>query len=150
MLILKQKYFLTLLAPLFLISCKVMLIGAYDEVTDQGIQKVQSEISTILIRLERNIDNNTVAENDYKNFKEKYEAIAGQLETLRVRCNSIPKYNIILGQIAALTANVSDFEKLHKTGISNKQMLAVIKSNFEMQFSSMIKLQNGLKRKKLN
>ncbi len=144
----KQKCLLALFIPLFLLSCKVMLVGAYDEVTDRGIQNVQNEISTIIIRLERNIDNNTLLNNDHKNFNELYETIAGELETLRIRCNSLPKYDIILGQLAALTANVNDLEKLHKTGITNKQMLGIIKSNFEMQFSSMIKLQNGFKRKK--
>ena len=145
---LKSKKLFLFFIPLILISCKVMLVGAYDEVTDLGIQKVQNDISTIIVKLERNIDNNTPALNDYKNFTAQYETIAGEMETLRIRCISIKKYDLVLQQVTLLKSNIADLEKLHKLGITDKGLLNNIKTNFEFQFSAIIKLQNGLKRQK--
>ena len=46
-----------------------MLIGAYDQVTDEGIQQIQTEVSTLLVKIEKNINNNSPGENKYENLK---------------------------------------------------------------------------------
>lgn len=35
-----------------LTSCHVMFIGAYDAVTDSGIQKIQTDVTTLIIAME--------------------------------------------------------------------------------------------------
>jgi hypothetical protein len=129
-------------------SCKVNLIGPYDAVTDQSIQKIQTDVFTIFARLERNISDNLAADNDYRQFKPAYEQLAGELETLKFRCNHLPKHDIIQEQITALADNVKTLERLHKTGISNMAILQPVKSAFNEQFKAMIMLQNGLKKTK--
>lgn len=144
----KMKWIFSFIIPLFLVSCKVMLIGAYDQVTDQSIQKIQTDVSTIIVKIERNIDNGEGEANKYALFKDNYETMAGEIETLKIRCNSMPKYKIVLEQVKLLEANLGILEKLHKIGFKQKQELAPIKSGFESQFSAMITLQNALKREK--
>ena len=138
-----------LLIPLWMLSsCHVMLIGAYDQVTDESIQKIQTHTMTILVRLERNFDNHHAEENRYELFKTDYENLAGETESLMIRCKSIPKYSIVIDQVTLLEKNLSDLEKYHQNGIKSKAELAPMKQAFESQFGAMIVLQNSLKRKK--
>jgi hypothetical protein len=136
------------LLPLFLAACKVMLIGAYDPVTDQTIQHIQNETMTMLVKMERNFDNREPAKNNYEYFRENYEELAGEVESLKIRCQSIPKYELILEQVNLLQANLQDLEKYHKTGFKSKEEIEPIKKAFESSFSAMIVMQNALKRKK--
>jgi hypothetical protein len=140
------KYFLFL--PVLLAACKVMLIGAYDPVTDESIQQIQNETMTMLVKMERNFDNHEAARNNYEFFREKYEQLAGEMESLKIRCKAIPKYDLILDQVNLLQANLQDLEKYHKAGFKSKEELEPIKKAFESTFSAMIVMQNALKRKK--
>lgn len=137
-----------LFLPLFLAACKVMLIGAYDPVTDQNIQHIQNETMTMLVKMERNFDNHESTRNNYEYFRDKYEELAGEIESLKIRCKAIPKYELILEQVGLLQANLEDLEKYHKTGFKSKEELEPIKKALESSFSAMIVMQNALKRKK--
>lgn len=140
---------LAFILPLFLLtSCKIMLIGAYDEGTDTGIQKVQKEVLTILVKLETNIDNKQLADNDYKNFAKAYEEVEIDLECLKVRTGALPKYTIVQDQVKLMQANLLLFETSHKLGMTSKKEVQKNKETFEIGFGEMIRLQNGLKRKK--
>lgn len=131
-------------------SCHVMFIGAYDQVTDESIQKIQNDVSTVIVKLERNIDDNNAADNKYENFKNSYENIQGEIESLKIRCSSLAKYQIITDQVNLLAENIKNFEAIHKLGLTSKQPIETIKATFETSFKSMIVLQNGLKREKVN
>ena len=129
-------------------SCRVMLIGAYDQVTDEGIQQIQTEISTLLVKIEKNITDNTPNENKYENLKSTYDNIEGELKSLEIRVNALPKYKIISQQIITLEKNVEDMEAFNKIGFTSLPPVKVIDSTFQVQFAAMISLQNGLKREK--
>lgn len=146
--ILKKQNKLLLVAAIFFASCKVMLVGAYDQVTDQGIQKMQGEISTLLVKLDRNLLSGAVADNEYAKHKPTYESLAGQVSSLKIRCNALPKYGIVGEQLTLLEDNLKNLEALHKLGFKTTGEIATIRSGFDVQFTAMIKLQNGLKREK--
>jgi len=139
---------LAIIAVLFLASCKVMLVGAYDQVTDQGIQKIQAEIATTLVKVERNLLSGATEDNKYEKFKGTYESMAGEIAVLKIRCSALPKYDIVLQQVGLLEDNLKNLEALHKIGFKNLSETAPIKSAFETQFKAMITLQNALKREK--
>lgn len=143
-----KSWLFALLILLILPGCRLMLIGAYDQVTDQGIQKIQIEVFTIVVKMERNFDNRTPEGNKYENFKTNYESIAAQIETLIIRCSYLPKYQIISEQVKLLGDNIITLEKLNKIGFKTKEELTPVKSGFAIQFGTMIKLQNALKRQK--
>ncbi len=125
-----------------------MFIGAYDQVTDESIQKIQNDVFTLIVKLERNIDDNDATANKYENFKNSYENIAGEIQSLKTRCSSLAKYQIITDQVNLLSDNVKNFEEIHKLGLTSKQPVETIKTTFETSFKSIIILQNGLKREK--
>jgi hypothetical protein len=137
-----------LIMPLIFASCHVMLIGAYDQVTDQSIQHIQTDVSTLLVRVEKNITDGTANNNKYENLKDAYDNIEGQIKSLKTRVSALPKYKIISDQVALLENNVIDMEKFNKIGFTDIEPVRVIDSTFQVQFSAMIALQNGLKREK--
>ena len=138
-----------LIIPMIMAGCHVMLIGAYDQVTDEGIQQIQTEVSTLLVKIEKNITNGTPNENKYENMKVDYDNVEGQIKSLKIRVNSLPKYKIITNQITLLENNINDLEKLNKIGFSNNvRLIQTIDSTFQVSFSAMTALQNGLKRQK--
>ncbi|HZW71320.1 MAG TPA: hypothetical protein VFF57_10600 [Hanamia sp.] len=133
-----------------IVSCRVMLIGAYDQVTDESIQQIQTEVSTLLVKIEKNITNNTPDGNKYENLKSDYDKIEGEIKSLQIRTNSLPKYKIISQQITTLENNIKNMEEFNKTGFTSMEPVQVIDSTFQVQFSAMIALQNGLKRQKVS
>jgi len=134
---------------LLFISCtRVILIGAYDQVTDQSIQKIQSDVSSLIVKIEKNINNNDAASNKYENFKDDYSTIEGEIESLKIRCSSIPKYDKIIVQVNALDTTIRDFEKAHQLGFTSKQEIETDKQIFETDFKNMITTQNALKSEK--
>jgi len=133
-----------------IVSCRVMLIGAYDQVTDESIQQIQTEVSTLLVKIEKNITNNTPDGNKYENLKSDYDKIEGEIKSLQIRTNSLPKYKIISQQITTLENNIKNMEEFNKTGFTSMDPVQVIDSTFQVQFSAMIALQNGLKRQKVS
>ncbi|WP_259068712.1 hypothetical protein HDF24_07360 [Mucilaginibacter sp. X4EP1] len=135
-----------------LASCKVILIGAYDQVTDQGIQKIQTDVSQLLITLKKNLVNNNASANQYSNFDKTYSAIEGEVESLNIRCKALPKYSIVVGQLGAVNKNIIDLESLHKIddfkAIRDTSIMNNVLSTLEVQFTAMVSLQNGLKNEK--
>ena len=53
-------------------SCRVMLIGNYDEVTDQSIQRIQTDVSSLFVKIEKNIADNDMAAVKYENYGTDY------------------------------------------------------------------------------
>lgn len=141
--------FILCIALVSALSCRVMLIGDYDEVTDQSIQQIQNNVSTLLVQIEKNIINNDTEANKYENFKTSYVNIEGQLESLQIRCNALPKYTTITDQLKSFDSTVYRLEKFHQLGfqLSDTGSIRIIKETINGDFGEMITLQNGLKSK---
>ena len=134
---------------ILLTGCNVLLIGAYDEVTDQGFQKVQTSISSLLVKIKNNLNDPT--EVNYNKFKPTYEDIEGQIESLKIRCNSLPKYKLVVIHANGLDSTFKSLESFHKMGFmeSDTASIRIIKKTFDVEFNAIIQLQNGgLKREK--
>jgi len=143
----RQYWLITLLFPFLLTSCHVMLTGAYNEDIDASIQKVSADVSTLLVTLESNIDNNRVKENKYENFRESYIGILAQLQDLKIRSQAQPKYEQVTKMIVALNQNVKDFEALHKTAFNSKPLLSSAGTLLETSLVNLLATQQAMKRK---
>ena len=124
-----------------------MLTGAYNEDIDASIQKVSADVSTLIVTLESNIDNNRVKENKYDNFRESYISILSQLQDLKIKSQAQPKYEQVTKMIVALNQNVKDFEALHKTGFSSKPLLSTAGTLMETSLINLLATQQAMKRK---
>ena len=137
-----------LFTALYLFSCKVTLIGQYDQVTDITIQKVQTEIFTIIIKIDKNITAGTYSTTTYDSLKNDFTSIEGELRSLKIRCSALPKYSKVENQIQTLYNSVCDIEKLCKTKLTNIGIINVADSIICVQFKDIESLQNGLKSQK--
>jgi hypothetical protein len=125
-----------------------MLIGAYDPVTDQYIQKIQNDVSSLIVKIEKNLSNGDAEGNNYENFKTNYSDIEGQLQSLKIRCNALPKYKTVVDQLTSFDSTIRRLEKFHDLGFApgDTGSLRIIRETIEFDFRQMIILQNGLKR----
>ncbi|MXV49815.1 hypothetical protein GS399_02450 [Pedobacter sp. HMF7647] len=144
-------YLRLFLLSMLLVACsEIRLVGAYDEVTDLGIQQVQGEVSSLFVTLEKNILTNDLQSNSYNNFKNTYNQIDGQIESLQIRCGALPKYNQVLKQVNLLDSNMHLMEKFHRSaGITDTLTIGLLKRTMVVSFRSMIVVQNALKREKI-
>jgi len=127
-----------------------MFIGAYDAVTDNGIQKIQTDVTTLIIAMEKNVTDGNFSANNYDSLKSTFTIIEGEIKSLQIRAAALPKYSIILGQLTTVANNVANLESLSKTPIKNIGILQTVQSTFDIQFQSMASLQNALKLQNVN
>jgi hypothetical protein len=127
-----------------------MFIGAYDAVTDSGIQKIQTDVTTLIIAMEKNVTDGNFSANNYDSLKNTFTIIEGEIKSLQIRAAALPKYSIILGQLTTVANNVSNLESLSKTPIKNIGILQTVQSTFDIQFQQMATLQNALKLQNIN
>jgi len=125
-----------------------VLIGAYDETVDESIQKISTDVSTMIVKIEKNIDDNKPADNKYENFRDAYIEIFGEIETLKIRSNSLPKYTKVTEQVELLYKNIQDLESLHKIEFTDKKVVETAKGLIEQSLQAMLAAQNALKREK--
>jgi hypothetical protein len=142
----KRHWVIALLVPLILFSCQLRLAGAYDEKIDESIQKVSQDVSTLLVTLENNLDGNRVKENKYELFRESYITILAELEALKIRSQSLAKYEKVTQMVVSLNQNIKDLEQLHKIGFSNRRALETTKTLLETSLVNLLVTQNALKR----
>lgn len=129
-----------------------MLIGAYDEVTDQSLQQIQTNVSSLLVSVEKNLLAGDTLAINYSNYISNYNNIEGQLQSVLIRSEALPKYKLVSDQIRTFDSTVHRLESFHKLGFtaSDSSSLKIIKKTIELDFRNMIVLQNGLKRKSGN
>lgn len=144
---LHTKYLLILI--FLFTSCRVMLIGAYDEVTDQSIQQIQTDVSSLLVSIEKNLFTGDTSTINYSNYKSTYDNIEGQLQSVLIRSEALPKYKLVSDEIRAFDSTIHRLEGFHKLGFtqSDTSSIRIIEETIELDFRNMIVLQNGLKRR---
>lgn len=140
---------------LFMGCADIRLIGAYDKTTDETIQKVSKDISTLLIHIEKNFLDNKTADNEYDKFRDEYINIEGDIEALKIRTGALPKYEMVKTQVSLLQDNLKLLEELHKSHfvIPGKNAIGLLENTkviFETAFTAMLTLQNNLRRDKAN
>ncbi len=146
-----RNLLILLLIPLLTFSaCRVQLVGAYDEKVDEGIQKVARELSTLLVTVESNLDDNRAKENAYEKFRDSYVSILAEVQILDLRTRSLPKYEKVTGMVVALRQNIKDLEALHKIGFTNKSVVKSAGTLIETSLVGVLTAQNALKRQQAN
>ena len=139
-----------ILMIIFTQSCiSIRLISEYDAITDQTLTEIQEEVSSYFIKLENSVG---TEESSYDNYKDQFEKIKIDLNTLEVRAKAIDKNRIVTEQIKELQKMITNLENLHKSfGEDGYQSYDLIKPNlnsFNNAFIAIIKLQLALKRGK--
>lgn len=147
----KPFYPQLLLVSLLIIATALTLSGCtvvagYDQVIDQTVTALQSEVFTFLAKMERCAG---TPEGEYKNNRDFYDKMNGELDSLSTRAAAVPRNEIIIDQLKLLKGNIENLRKIHgnqkEAGIT-KELMLPIKFAFEKTFTAIIKLENALKR----
>ncbi len=132
--------FLALLSvALLLASCTVKLIGDYDDTIDKGVTDVQQKAELYLSKLQSTP--NTPYDQGF------YDDIYARLAVLKSRASSLPKYPIIVEQLANLKSQFDDLQKLDKSMARPFPSGAVTaaESAISVSVESILKLELALK-----
>jgi hypothetical protein len=149
-----RMWFVIALVSLTFSDCsEIRLIGAYDQAVDQNIQKISKDVATLLVEVEKNVVDNRAAENQYESFRPRYTSIEGDIAALKLRAGALPKYDKIKQQVDLVDQNIRNLEALHKSnfsapGKSPLEVVQTVRTLFDISFTAMLTLQNGLKREK--
>ena len=126
--------------PLVLAGCAVRTIGDYDEAIDKGITDVQQTAELYFSKLQSTP--NTPYDQNF------YDDMNARLAVLKSRASSLPKYPIIVEQIANLKSQFDTFQKLDKSSARPFPSVAVTdaESAIAVSVESILRLELALKR----
>lgn len=139
--------FIGLLCFAVLLSgCSVKLISSYDEVLDQFVTNFQTKIDTFLIKMERL---SGTPEGDYNHNAGFYDELAGALNSIILRAQTLAHNDEVAEQVGLLQKNVVNLKQIHQNQGSKgleKSVVEPLQAAFDAQFTAILKLQDALKR----
>jgi hypothetical protein len=132
--------FAPLVLALVLAGCAVKFIGDYDEAIDKSVTDVQQTAELYFSKLQSTP--NTLYDQNF------YDDINSRLAVLKSRAASLPKYPIIVEQLANLKTQFDTFQKLDKSSPRPFPGVAVTdaESAIAVSVESILKLELALKR----
>ena len=132
--------FVPIVLALVLPGCAVKFIGDYDETIDKGVTDVQQRAELYFSRLQSTP--NTPYDQNF------YDDMNSRLAVSKSRAASLPKYPIIVEQLANLKAQFDTFQKLDKSSPRPFPGVAVTdaESAIAVSVESILKLELALKR----
>lgn len=138
---------LVLALSVLITGCSVTLVSRYDEQTDANITALQKKFETHFLKLE----GASFPECSFAANKAFYDDVSVQLSSTRVRANAIPKNEITLEQLNALSQAVSSLEKAQKLrdGKSSCLPAEIIQADrtmFNAIFTALLKFELAKKR----
>jgi hypothetical protein len=127
------------LSALLLAGCAVRLIGDYDDTIDSGVTDVQQKAELYFAKLQ-----STPSTPYDQSF---YDDIDARLAVLKTRAASLPKYPIILEQLANLKSQLDTFQRLDKSTQRPFPGVAITdaESAIAISVESILKLELALK-----
>lgn len=141
----KRVSFLLLFSIVLFTACKVTLLSAYDEVTDQSLSAMQQSTTAFFVKHETNPGSQDLA---YKNQQPFYEDLKIKSRTIRIRNNAIEKNKIMINMLDLLDENINLMDSLHHkkpNGLLSQSDVTLLKSAFEQQYTAMFKFIMALK-----
>jgi hypothetical protein len=141
----KRIPFLLMISIVLFTACKVTLLSAYDEVTDQALSTMQQSTTAFFVKHETNPGSQDLA---YKNQQPFYEDLKVKSRTIRIRNNAIEKNKIMINMLDLLDENINLMDSLHHkkpNGLLSQSDVTLLKSAFEQQYTAMFKFIMALK-----
>lgn len=130
-----------------LAACKVTLLSAYDQVTDNVLSSMQQSTSAFFVKYETDPQSQELVYTKQQPF---YQDLKTNARTLRIRNNAIEKNQPMIGMLDELDANINRMDSLHKdkpNGLLSPADVMLLKSAFETQYTAMFKFIMALKKR---
>jgi hypothetical protein len=129
-----------LFLSLGIVGCAVRLIGDYDDTFDGGVSDVQQKTELYFARLQSTP--NTPLDQTF------YDGANADLSVLKSRAAALPKYDILIQEIANLKSQLAQFHQLDSitTRPVPAGLVAAAQSSIDVTFEGILKLELALKR----
>lgn len=136
---------------LFISGCTVTLVSKYDEQTDANVTALQKKLDTYLLKL----DGATYPDCSFAANKSFYDEVNVQLSGAQVRASAIPKNDITVQQLDALSKAIANLETVQKLRDDKKtclpsEIVKVDRTMFNSIFTAILKYELAKKRGESN
>lgn len=119
-------------------GCAVKLIANYDEHTDQALMNLQRSFAEFFLVLEEKVGTPASAYDEYRNFYRQVKVDAG---ALKLRVDAQPLNDISSQAVARLIDNIGLLEEIHKEGINDIEVVTLIRDDFTLSLTSLLRLE---------
>ncbi len=145
--ILQFKFMLILVSVVLLSGCHVTLVSNYDEQTDANVTALQKKFDAYFLKLE----GASFPECSFTANKSFYDDVTIELNSAQVRANAIPKNDITIQQLDALSKAIVDLQKAQKMRDDKNsclpaEIVKTDKSLFNSIFTAILKFELAKKR----
>lgn len=126
-------------------ACKITLLSAYDQVTDNVLSEMQQSTTAFFVKYETTP---SAPELKYQNQQAFYQGLMTSSRTLRIRNSAIEKNRPMITMLDLLDENIVLMDSLHKKkpdGLLAPHDVRLLKSAFESQYTAMFKFVMALK-----
>lgn len=130
-----------------LAACKVTLLSAYDQVTDNVLSQMQQSTSAFFVKYETDPQSPELVHAKQQPF---YQDLKTHSRTLRIRNNAIEQNKPMIGMLDLLDENINLMDSLHRgkpNGLLSTADVQLLKSAFESQYTAMFKFIMALKKR---
>jgi len=139
-------YLLQMMFLALFVGCtKVQLIASYDEETDVAVTQLQRKFETFFVNLEDQLGTQNAG---YENHKQFYKSIRVDISAIKLRVAAHPKNEITLDMVDLLESNVDILVELHKEGINSIDVISIVRDDFNVALTNILKLELAKKRGK--
>ena len=147
------RLLLALLFPVMMIisGCTVTLVSKYDEQTDANVTALQKKLETYFLKL----DGASYPDCSFAANKSFYDEVTIQLSSAQVRVNAIPRNDITIQQLDALSKAIADLkiaQKLRdgKSSCLPTEIVTTDRTMFNSIFTAILKFELAKKRGEAN
>lgn len=140
-----------LVSVMIISGCTVTLVSKYDEQTDTNVTALQKKLDTYFLKL----GGASYPDCSFAANKSFYDEVNIQLSSAQVRANAIPKNDITIQQLDALSKAIADLENAQKIrdGKSSCLPVEIVKTDrtmFNSIFTAILKFEIAKKRGEAN
>lgn len=116
----------------------VKLVGDYDEQIDKGTTALQKDFETYLVKLESTAVTPSEKVATYTANKQFYSDSRVAISGLRLRADAAERNSLTVRALDKLGANLSEFEDMHKEGITQVEITTLVRPGFNAQFTAIL------------
>lgn len=134
-------------SALFISGCTVTLVSKYDELTDANVTALQKKLETYFLKLE----GAAYPDCSFAANKAFYDELTIQLSSAQVRANAIPKNDITIQQLDALSKAIVDLKNVQKLRDTKSsclpaEIIEIDRTMFNSIFTAILKFELAKKR----
>lgn len=122
---------------------RVEFISHYDEATDIAVTALQRKTETHFVMLDSIQES---PECKYVSNKQFYNEAKVDVSAIIVRASAIPKNNKTIKQTELLSRSLDNLSKLHKISCLSKSQIDVLRTQFNVIFTAILKLEFAKRR----